>query len=148
MDGSSKNWHTVFSKSEECCLDGMAKVFCFLSSYLKATSTIDCTKADIEVQMVSTLTLIEKMHMYFLNRKIMLVEKSPSQKENALFMRHEVIEQSIEELEWALYHSDCLRNIYKHQCDRILKQIKNNYDSQFVKIIVNKDTLPSIPLIF
>lgn len=148
MNSSGKNWHTVFSGSEKRCLDGMARILCFLSSYLETTSATECKKAGIDVQMVSTLSLMENMHMYFLNRKLMLVEKIPSQNENALFEDHKVIEKSIQEFQQALDRAVCLRNTYKQQCARILKQIKTYYDSQFVKVIVNKDTLPSIPLIF
>lgn len=145
---NQSHWRTVFLESEICCLDSLATFLCFLSSHLQSTTTTERSKqAEIEVQIISSLSLIEKMHMYLVHRKTLLSGKDSSQIEDTILFRHERMEQSIQNFEQILESCHFIRKKYKQQGKRILGQLTGYYCVHFVKVVITQDTLPSTPWI-
>jgi|GEM_PF-4398439 len=99
-----------------------------------------CSKA--ERQVISSLSLIEKMHMHLFARKSLFVDHLVKTEGDETYTDDQEIEFALLEFEKYLKVYHFTKPFYKEQCKNILNQIKKYHFHYSIKVIIENAELP------
>lgn len=131
----ASNWAEIFLKSEALIIHAMAAYLEFLSRMLSIQDGDE--SIDINMQMLSSLSLIEKMHMYLLYRNNLLRREKRDFKFEPTLEVQKKAEEAVERFQHMLHTSMAINITDKQQCERTLEQIKLYL--YHIKILVDED---------